>query len=211
MSVKFEVATVATTIDKLLEWDKQPGTRIRFKVDGHEFLKLNASELKQLSSETRLAYDIAREERAATEQTNRTDEDNLLASIKAGYESGSATKRLEIRNQQKGFVYKWLTPDMVDEYMAKGYQIVKDGPETTMANPEGKGPHVISREGRNELVAVMRSVKLEQASRDAKRKRGAELRAQVDSGHEALVERDGFNAVNDGTRGSFKSVVERDE
>lgn len=216
MSVKFDVVTVATTFDDLVELDrevrKDRNRRLRFSAKPSEFLKLDDDQLGRLSQDTQMAYTIAREEyqelyEAGADPTTQ----EALEHIKAGYQSGRAKKRLEIRNQRKGFVYQWVRPDMVDEFIdVRGYRIVKDGPERTMANPSGVGPHVITKEGKAELTAVMRPVDLDKAARAEKKRKNSEIRRQVDEAGQAAVERDGFHSVDEGMRGSFSPISDRE-
>jgi hypothetical protein len=214
MSVKFEVVTVATSFDDLLELDKKikqdPNTRIRFSASPSEFLKLTEGQIGRLSGDTQMAYSIAREEhKDLTDSSLNEEEQSALEMIKSGYQSGRAKKRLEIRNKRKGFVYQWIRPDMVDEFVeVRGYRIVKDGPERTMANPNGRGPHVITKEGKAELTAVMRPVEVDRVAKAEKKRRNMQARRDADMAGAAAVERDGFHSVDEGTRGRFAPISE---
>lgn len=228
MSVKFETVTVATPMTQLVEWDRDKDVKVRFDPKPLQFRKLSDEELQKLSVQAREAYAIAREENTELAREDADREADIVANIQAGYESGHAGKRLEIRmadtgeivkpgkpvskGQRAGYLYQWIRPDMVDDYRdTKGYHVVKDGPERTMANPTGKGPHVISRNGKAELALVMRTVKLDKVARDAKRKRNSEYREAVDQSGIAAVERSGFQGFGDGRQGDFRPVSDRSD
>lgn len=215
MSVKFDVVTTDFTYEDLLKLDQETrrdrNRRIRFSASPSEFLELDEAQVGKLSGETQMAYQIAREEhKDLLAEHEAPDEAEARAHIKAGYQSGRATKRLEIRNQRPGFVYQWIRPDMVDEFVdVRGYQIVKDGPERTMANPTGVGPHVITKEGKSELTAVMRPVEVDTMARNEKKNRNRRIRESADGAGAAAVERDGFHSIDEGTKGNFSPISDR--
>lgn len=212
-SVKFEVVSLATPFPDVVRYDRDRSVRVRFDANPGSFIELTPGQLNQLGQESQLAYSIARDEHTArVEESGEESVEDVIARIKTGYEGGNAAKRVEIRNERAGFKYRWIRPDMVDEYLAdKGYTIVQNGPERTMANPSGKGPHIIARDGATELTLVMRSVQLERVDRDAKRAASKKLRDETDQGHEAAMQRDGFTPVTDGTPGNFAAIRQGDE
>ena len=209
MSVKFEVVTLADPIDKLVEYDRNRSVKVRFDPKPGSFLELDQAQLNRLGSETQMAYSIARDENF--ELSKETDvsakETEVLARIKKGADVSSATKRLEIRHKLNGFVYRWIRPDMVDEWLdMRGYVVVQDGPERTMANSTGEGPHVISRDGKPELTLVRRSIELADAAKIAQKERRKRLKMELEDKGKAGIEQAGFKLVDDGTPGDFKPI-----
>lgn len=207
MSVNYERITLADGMEKLLQYDRDREKKVRFDPKPENFLELDQAQLNRLSSETQIAYSIAREENRELSDEQKVREADVLTTIKAGYESQNATKRLEIRGGREGYVYEWVTPDMVDDAVdSRGFIIVQNGPERTMSNPSGRGPHIISRNGSAELTLIMRTVELHKAARRAKRAAGIRRRELAGKQGAAQIENAGFRSVDDGTRGDFAPI-----
>lgn len=194
-------------IEKVLEAEKN-GNRVRFDVE--DFPEFEKVDVAKMSANTKLAYQIAQEEVAEKQkESDNEDEFEMLSRIIGSVQSGEASARLDISHKREGMVYKYLRPDLVPRYTAatKGWKIVKDGPERTLANPSGKGPHVIGDKGSPELILVSRPDELSKIEGEARKKRRAEERASVDNRYKSRVESEtGHAAIDEDFRGRFTDL-----
>lgn len=207
MAKEFVKITSTDDIEKVLEAEKA-GNRVRFDVE--DFPEFEKVDVAKMSTNTKLAYQIAQEEVAEKQkESDNEDEFEMLSRIIGSVQSGEASARLEVSHKQRGMAYKYLRPDLVPRYTAptKGWKIVKDGPERTLANPSGKGPHVIGDKGSPELILVSRPEELNKVEGETRKKRRAEERASVDNRYKSRVESEtGHAAIDEDFRGRFTDL-----
>lgn len=192
------VITVDDELEKIVELDSK-GKRLRFDPDPDRFKQIEAKDLGKLSDFNKLAYQIAREEYQENLDELKSEEDDLLKRISTGVEMGRATQRLHIDGKQQGFVYTWIRPDQMADYTSanRGWQVVKNGPERTLSNQTGRGPHVIGTKGSEELIAVKRSAAADRAeTRARKQKRQQQLHGELVRARQA-VEEAGVESIGD--------------
>jgi hypothetical protein len=195
---QFEVITVDDSVESVIQRDSD-GKRLRFNTDPDRFKQLASSEVAKLSQFGKLAYEIAQEEWRERKDEQRAKEEDILAIIEAGTDLGQATQRLFVENEQKGWVYRWIRPDMLRDYLSanKGYEVVKGGSERTLCNPTGSGPHVIGTKGSEELILVKRSEEREHAERRGKKRARQEELKSMPAQHRAAIERQGVRSIGD--------------
>jgi len=172
--------TVDDSFEKIVELDSK-GTMLRFDPDPDRFKQLAPDEVKKLSRFGQYAYHVARDENADLKDALKAEEQDILEKIVVGQSMGRAKQRLAIQNKQPETVYRWIRPDERNEFLSKnrGFKVVDGGPERTLGNETGHGPHVIGTRGSEELILVKRPQSFERAERRAKKnKRQAMLREQ---------------------------------
>lgn len=156
--VKGKKVVVAAGFDvvELVELDAK-GDELIF--DPQRFLELDEATVKGLSMANRQRYLVTKELAGELEKRNPVD-DAVLATIGTGANlfktaetAGSARQRLQIRNQNPKYDYKWVRPDMLDDYQAKGWEVDQSGELKTFRG-SGKGPRTIKSMGLDELVVV---------------------------------------------------------
>jgi hypothetical protein len=190
--------TVDDSFEKIVELDNA-GKRLRFDPDPERFKQLAPDEVKKLSEITRYGYQIARDEWQDLKDAARAEEEDLLERITVGETMGRAKQRLHIDGKQQGYDYRWIRPDEKNEFLSpnRGWKVVKDGPERTLSNPDGRGPHVIGTKGSEELFLVKRSMKATAAERRARKaKRQAAFRNE-DERQRAEIEAAGVPSIGD--------------
>lgn len=190
--------TVDDSVEKIIQLDTD-GKRLRFNPSPDLFKQLASDEVSKLSEFGKFAYQIARDEWTELKDARRAEEEDLLANIEVGVSMGRASHRLRIEGQQQGMEYRWIRPDERNEWLAanRGWTIVKDGPERTLSNQKGRGPHVIGTKGSEELLLVKRSATAGNAERRAKKlKKRAEGRA-MDAEYRAAIEREGVPSIGE--------------
>lgn len=192
---QFTVVTVDDSFEKIVELD-QAKKSIRFSAKPGEFKELTTGEVKQLSEMTKFAYNVARDEWRDLADAERAEEEHLLELIRVGETMGRATQRLNIDGQQKGMVYRWIRPDEQRDYLApnRGWKIVKDGPERTLQNQTGRGPHVIGTKGSEELILVKRSEAAHRAEKEARKEKKRAARVQLDDKYREQIDRRGLKS-----------------
>jgi hypothetical protein len=195
----------------LLRYDQEK-KRIRFDATLEGFHELTDEQREKLSPMTRYGYDIALEE--FNEMKNRDveseEDEEALMKIIGATKDGSATLRMDIVNKREGFEYKWIRPDMRARYMGapKFYKIVQNGPEETLANPTGKGPHIMGDKGSEELILVCRPTTLAAAERRVKKEKARELREGVDHAYDDALTGEGIQVLDKAaeSRGKFSPI-----
>ena len=189
--------TVDDSLEKIVELDSA-GRRLRFNPDPDLFKRLAPDELKKLSEWARFAYDIARDEWSNLKDAQRAEEENLLANIEVGVDMGRATQRLDVKGKQEGYEYHWIRPDEKAEFEApnRGWKLVQGGPERTLSNPKGRGPHVIGKQGSAELLLMKRPAAARAAERRAKKRQRQQEAGQGDEFRSA-IEAAGLPSIGD--------------
>lgn len=190
--------TVDDSLEKIVDLDTQ-GKRLRFNPDPEVFKRLSPDEVLKLSEWARFAYQIARDEWQGLKDKLRAEEEDLLANIEVGASMGSATQRLHIDGKQQGMDYRWIRPDEKNVYMApnKGWVIVKNGPERTLGNQTGRGPHVIGTKGSEELILVKRSAAATAAERRGKKQRRQRMMREKDQSFRDEIDSKGVPSIGD--------------
>jgi hypothetical protein len=190
--------TVDDSLEKIVQLDTQ-GKRLRFNPDPDLFKRLAADELAKLSEWARFAYQIARDEWQDLKDKQKAEEADLLANIEVGVSMGRATQRLHIDGKQQGYEYHWIRPDERNEFLSpnRGWKVVQDGPERTLSNQTGRGPHVIGTKGSEELILVKRIAEARAAERRAKKHKRNQRLKDVDTRYEDEVKKTGVPLVKD--------------
>lgn len=205
--------TVDDTLEKIVELDTK-GKRLRFNPDPGKFKKLTAAEIAKLSEWGRFSYQIARDEWQDAQDALRAEEEDLLANIEVGASMGRATQRLHIEGKVEGMEYHWFRPDERNRVMAPnvGWVVVANGPERTLSNQTGKGPHVIGTKGSEELILFKRPASARVAERRAKKLRRKQEMKEVDAGYRAEIERQGIPSIGDEDGANWRDrTAETDE
>lgn len=194
--------TVDDSVEKIVQLDSK-GQRIRFDSDPDLFKQLAPDEIAKLSDFGRYAYQIARDEWKERKDTQRQEEEDILEAIQTGTSMGRARQRLHIDGKQEGMEYMWARPDMLGDLLSKnrGWQKVSGGPERTLGNPTGRGPHVIANAGSEDVVLLKRPVKLGAAARRAKKNERQRRLKSMDQEQRSAIEREGVPSIGDEDRG----------
>lgn len=189
---QFTTVTVDDSFEKIVELDTKK-QKLRFDPSPDKFKALSAEEVKQLSAFSKFAYEVARDEYQDLKDAERAEEEDLLETIRVGATMGRARQRLHIDGQQKGTVYRWIRPDEQRDFLApnRGWKIVKDGPERTLQNQTGRGPHIIGTKGSEELILVKRSEAAHMAEKTAKKEKKRADRQSLDDKYREEIERRG--------------------
>ena len=200
--------TVDDSVDKIVQLDTD-GARLRFNAKPGLFRQLAADEVKKLSQFGQLAYQIARDEYNELLDEQRAEEEDLLEKITVGATMGRARQRLHIDGKQKGYVYRWIRPDEKNDFLSKnrGYAVVKDGPERTLSNDNGRGPHVVGTKGSEELILVKRPESFEAAERRVKKQKRQQQFKEMDRRYRAEVDAAGVPSIGDEAEGAWRDRV----
>lgn len=192
---QFVTVTVDDTIEKIVELDSKE-QRIRFDPNPGKFKELTPGEVNKLSALTKFAYEVARDEHRDLGDAERAEEEQLLELVRVGETMGRASHRLHIDGRQRGMVYHWIRPDEQRDFLApnRGWKIVKDGPERTLSNQTGRGPHVIGTRGSEELILVKRSEAVHTAEKEARNARKQSARQSMDDKFREQIARRGLEA-----------------
>lgn len=190
--------TVDDSMEKIVELDTA-GRRMRFNPDPAKFKQLAAGDLAKLSEFGKFSYQIARDEWQELKDAERAEEEDLLSRIEVGASMGRATQRLEIRGKQKGIEYHWFRPDERNRVESPnvGWKPVVGGPERTLSNDTGKGPHVIGTKGSEELILFKRPESARLAERRAKKNLRRQEMKDADARYREEIERQGITAIGD--------------
>lgn len=197
-SDQLTVITVDDDVEKIIQLDAK-GERFRFATEPGRFKELASGEVAKLSEFAKLSYKIARDEAGDKRDRVRMEEEDLLSRITVGVGMGSATQRLRIQGRVETMDYRWIRPDEQEVFMApnKGWTVVKDGPERTLQNQTGEGPHVIGTKGSEELILVKRPLRASQAEDKARRLRAQQEKRQENEEYRAAIEATGLRSIGD--------------
>lgn len=190
--------TVDDSLEKIVQLDQQ-GRRLRFNPDPDLFKRLAGDEVAKLSEWARFAYQIARDEWQELRDKQKAEEADLLANIEVGVSMGRATQRLHVDGKQQGYDYKWIRPDERNEFLSpnRGWKVVQNGPERTLSNSTGRGPHVIGTKGSEELILVKRIAEAGAAERRAKKHKRNQRMKDVDKRYRQEIKESGMPVIDD--------------
>lgn len=197
---QFVKVTVDDDVEKIIQLDKE-GKRLRFITEPGQFKELKSIQLNKLSEFNKLAYQLAKVDVEENEDSQRAEEDDLLARLGFASNKGQAKSRLFVEGKQAGMVYYWCRPDMLGKFVnpVEKWAIVQGGVERTLGNPEGKEPHVIGTKGSEELILLKRTASWDRQRKEAEK--GEKHRAQDgrDDRYKAAIEQQGMPAIDDDT------------
>lgn len=211
-SDQFTAVTVDDSVEKIIQLDTE-GRQLRFDTDPDRFKKLATDEIKRLSQFGQFAYRLAVAEWEERKDELASKEADILKAIEVGTTMGSATQRLRIDGKQPGSVYRWVRPDELHDFVnpGKGWVVLKGGSERTLGNKTGSGPHVITTQGSEELIAIKRSVALDTAERRARKHKKMADRKAREKGDRAQVEAHGVRSLGDDDRAEWHDMTEAEE
>lgn len=144
------VVSLDNSVEQVLKWDRE-GYRLIFAVEKGAFLDLDEVDMRALGKVNRMAYGFSKEmfETAAYEDPMI----DLMQDFSIGFNSGTASDRLKIKNKDPNFTYYWPRPEDVGKYQDMGYAVVQGSNEKTMRT-RGRGIHYIGKKGEEELILM---------------------------------------------------------
>jgi hypothetical protein len=146
-SRKYIVKSGDTAIN-LIEYDRD-GILLFF--DGRkDFVHLTEEELKQLSPASRQNYTMAKEQHVAWQ--GEEDEDFVKKFVVEGQYGGTAVQKL--KGVQSEMAHYWARPDMIADYVAKGWKVASPSLAQTYVKPTA-GHISVQKGGVDELVLLV--------------------------------------------------------
>lgn len=134
--------------ERVLELDRSGATLI-FSGDPARFVKLSSAGYKGLGSENRQRYAYALEEYEALVQEDGTSD--VASMFKIDPSAVRADDRLNVSGRDPRYEYSWKKPENVERFLAKGGEVVPRRAGEKTLNTTGSA-HVITRDGKDELV-----------------------------------------------------------
>lgn len=197
MAIHSERITVENTFEDVVKLDREKKL-IRFADEVNLFLEITPGQLNQLSERTQTSWRLAKE--AYEERKASQEEPNIaewIERVTVGVNRGQARTRLRIDNKQKGWAYKWQNPrDAWVKENQFGWQRVVGGPERTLANASGVGPHVIGDKGEEELVLMRRPLAVHEAWEKAQTEKHNRRAGDLREHYQEEIERKGYRAFD---------------
>lgn len=144
---------VDTPFTEVVSADRQ-GREIVF--DMNLFPTYTREQVEVLSEVTRRVYEGL--QRSVEERANRElTEEEVLQRISAEATQDYATARFRIDGKDPAYDYIWPYPTDVERLRESGsWEVVSGSGERTQANPDGKGLHMIGKQGAREHVLMRR-------------------------------------------------------
>ena len=143
------VVTLDIPFETVLKWDKS-GDKLIFEVE--RFKILTDAEVLQLSKRSSDRYHISKD---LCDERKKDEALGVPTSTYVEFATslGSASARLRVLNKDPFMEYRSVRTDKVEERLAEGWIIVKDGPERTL-NRNASGIHTVGSMGHEEFVLM---------------------------------------------------------
>ena len=138
---------VDTTYANVLQWDKE-GHRLVFLSEPDLFINLTEAQTEPLSASTKTSYRLAK---ADFKTNNKSFTNSSIEALNNGIEYGTATEKLNVtRDPKSKNELKWIRPEQIREFNAKGWNVVTSKMESQRGLRD-TGYHSV---GKNELILM---------------------------------------------------------
>lgn len=146
------IVTLDTSIKDVLKWDLE-GKDVYFDDEDEKFLFIPEDIVKELSLITKQRYKLAKRvyDDAKKDKEKYGDGLEYLSKIKVSGRYASATQKLKVHQQKKGFHVCYKRPDEVQSCLADGYRIAKD---VKTFNSDVGSVHYVGSHGEPELILM---------------------------------------------------------
>lgn len=144
------VVSVDNVVKDVLKWDIE-GKEIYFEDEVEKFLELPEDIVKELSLITRQRYKIAKSayNDAVKEKERGGSGIEYLSKIKVSGRFASATQKLKVYDQKKGWHQCYKRPDEANMALSEGYRLAKD---VKTFNSDVGSVHYVGTHGEPELI-----------------------------------------------------------
>ena len=146
------IVTIDIPVKTVLKWDLE-NKDIFFDDEEDKFLELSEDIVKELSLVTKQRYKLAKRvyDDAKKDKEKYGDGLEYLSKIKISGKHASATQKLKVHQQKKGFHVCYKRPDEVQSCLADGYRIAKD---VKTFNSDVGSVHYVGSHGEPELILM---------------------------------------------------------
>jgi len=170
---------------------------------------VNDTIVRKLSTENRMRFNVAKEIAGELKQRKPADDVVLGLVTSDGFDmpetAGQAKQRLYIEGKMPGYEYRWIRPEDVDTFQARGWEVDNTGTLKTFRG-SGRGPRTIRSQGKVELVVVRMHESAHKKLRAEKaEKRARALRVPEQNAREQ-IRRLGAKVVEDGDGTGFAPI-----